>query len=63
MEIGLLLLAVCFIVVGFFQLVKYVPLAKEEFILAATVEPETSTELYFEDHFHPSKQSYFIYRK
>ena len=49
-RIGLLLLAMCFIVVGFFQLVKYMPSAKEALILATTVKPETFTELYFEDH-------------
>ena len=49
-SIGLLLLAVCFIVVGFFQLLKYVPSVKEALILAATVKPETFTELYFENH-------------
>ncbi len=49
-RIELLLLAVCFIVVGFFQLVKYVPSVKEALILATTVKPETSTELYFENH-------------
>ena len=38
-RIGLLLLAVCFIVVGFFQLVKYVPSVKEALILATTVKP------------------------
>jgi hypothetical protein len=41
---------VCFIVVGFFQLVKYVPSVEEALILATTVKPETFTELYFEDH-------------
>lgn len=49
-RMGLLLLAVCLIVVGFFQLVKYVPSVKEAFILATTKKPETFTELYFEDH-------------
>ena len=39
-----------FIVVGFFQLVKYVPSAKEALFFATTVKPETFTELYFEDH-------------
>jgi tetratricopeptide (TPR) repeat protein len=49
-RIGLILLVVCFIVVGFFQLVKYVPSVKVALILATTVKPETFTELYFEDH-------------
>ena len=49
-RIELLLLAVCFIVVGSFRLVKYVPSVKEAVILATTVKPETFTELYFEDH-------------
>ncbi len=60
MRIGLLLLAVCFIVVGFFQLVKYVPSVKEALILATTVKPETFTELYFEDHLSlPNKVTLF----
>ena len=59
-RIGLLLLAVCFIVVGFFQLVKYVPSVKEALILATTVKPETFTELYFEDHLSlPNKVTLF----
>jgi tetratricopeptide (TPR) repeat protein len=59
-RIGLLLLAVCFIVVGFFQLMKYVPSVKEAFILATTVKPETFTELYFEDHLSlPNKVTLF----
>ena len=59
-RIGLLLLAVCFIVVGFFQLVKHVPSVKEAFILATTVKPETFTELYFEDHLSlPNKVTLF----
>jgi len=59
-RIGLLLLAVCFIVVGFFQLVKYVPSVKEALILATTVKPETFTELYFEDHLTlPNKVTLF----
>ena len=49
-RIGLLFLSVCFIVVGFYQLVKYVPSVKEALILATTVKPETFTELYFKDH-------------
>jgi len=49
-RIELLLLAVCFIVVGSFRLVKYVPSVKEALTLATTVKPETFTELYFEDH-------------
>ena len=49
-RIELLLLVVCFIVVGSFRLVKYVPSVKEALILATTVKPETFTELYFEDH-------------
>jgi len=59
MRIGLLLLAVCFIVVGF-QLVKYVPSVKEALILATTVKPETFTKLYFEDHLSlPNKVTLF----
>ena len=59
-RIGLLLLAVCFIVVGFFQLVKYVPSVKEALILATTMKPETLTELYFEDHLSfPNKVTLF----
>jgi len=49
-RIELLLLVVCFIVVGSFRLFKYVPSVKEALILATTVKPETFTELYFEDH-------------
>jgi hypothetical protein len=60
MRIGLLLLSVCFIVVGFFQLVKYVPSVEEALILATTVKPETFTELYFEDHLSlPKKVALF----
>ena len=59
-RIGLLLLVVWFIVVGFFQLVKYVPSVKEALILATTVKPETFTELYFEDHLSlPNKVTLF----
>ena len=49
-RIELLLIAVCFIVVGSFRLIKYVPSVKEALTLATTVKPETFTELYFEDH-------------
>ena len=50
----------CFIVVGFFQLVKHVPSVKEALILATTVKPETFTELYFEDHLSlPNKVTLF----
>ena len=49
-RIELLLLVVCFIVVGSFRLVRDVPSVKEALILATTVKPETFTELYFEDH-------------
>ena len=60
MRIGLLLLSVCFIVIGFFPLVKYVPSVKEALILATTVKPETFTELYFENHlFLPNKVTLF----
>ena len=59
-RIGLLILAVSVIVVGFFQLMKYVPSVKEAFILATTVKQETFTELYFEDHLSlPSKVTFF----
>jgi len=59
-RIGLMLLAVCFILVGFFQLVKYVPSVKRALILATTVKPETFTELYFENHLSlPSKIAYY----
>ena len=59
-RIGLLLLAVCFILVGFFQLVKYVLSVKEALILATTVKPETFTELYFEDYLSlPNKVTLF----
>jgi len=59
-RIELLLLVVCFIVVGSFRLVKYVPSVKEALILATTVKPETFTELYFEDHLSlPSKVTLF----
>jgi tetratricopeptide (TPR) repeat protein len=59
-RIGLLFLAVCFIVVGSFHLVKYVPSVKEALILATTVKPETFTELYFEDHLTlPNKVTLF----
>lgn len=54
-SIILMFIAVC-IVVGFFQLVKYVPSVKEAFILAANPKPEIFTELYFENHLSlPSK--------
>jgi hypothetical protein len=60
MKIGLLLLSVCFIIVGFFQLVKYVPSVKDALILATTVKLETSTELYFEDYLSlPNKVTLF----
>ena len=59
-RIELLLLAVCFIVVGSFRLVKYVPSVKEALTLATTVKPETFTELYFEDHLSlPDKVTLF----
>ena len=59
-RIELLLLVVCFIVVGSFRLVKYVPSVKEALTLATTVKPETFTELYFEDHLSlPNKVTLF----
>ena len=58
-RIKLLLLVVCFIVVGFL-VVEYMPSVKEALILAATVKPETFTELYFEDHLSlPNKVTLF----
>ena len=60
MRIGLLFLSVCFIVVGFYQLVKYVPSVKEALILATIVKSETFTELYLEAHlFLPNKVTLF----
>jgi hypothetical protein len=57
-KIGLLLLAVCFII-GIYQFVNHVPRVKEAVVLATTVKPETFTELYFEDHLSlPSKITY-----
>jgi len=58
-RIKLLLLVVCFIVVGFL-VVEYMPSVKEALILATTVKPETFTELYFEDHLSlPNKVTLF----
>jgi hypothetical protein len=44
------ILAVSIITAGMFFLLKYVPFAKKAIILAATIKPETFTELYFENH-------------
>ncbi len=63
-SIVLTVISVC-IVLGFFQLVKYVPSIREAFILAVHPKPETFTELYFENHlllpdkFIPSRQVNF----
>ena len=58
-RIKLLLLVVCFIVVGFL-VVEYMPSVKEALILATTVKPETFTELYFEGHLSlPNKVTLF----
>ena len=57
-KIGLLILAVCF-VVGMFLFFDSVPAIKEALIFGFTVKPETFTELYFEDHLSlPSKIIY-----
>jgi len=50
MIIRSLLFIVWVIVIGGFLLLELVPSSREMFILATTVQPETFTELYFEDH-------------
>jgi len=53
------LAVVCFIVVGIFLLVKYNSV-KKVIILATTREPQTITELYFENHLSlPGKVTLF----
>ncbi len=48
-KVILLLVVVCFIAVGIFQLIKYNSV-KKAIILATTREAQTFTELYFENH-------------
>ena len=60
MKIGLLSLSVVFIIgLGVTKIVLQngnpLPVAKEAFVLATTVKPETFTELYFEDHLNLPK--------
>lgn len=53
-KIGLLILAVCFVIV-MFHFVKIPPSVKEVIVMATTRKPEMFTELYFEDHINLPK--------
>jgi len=58
-RVVLLLVVVCFIAVGIFQLFKYNSV-KNAITLATTKEPQTFTELYFENHLSlPDKVTLF----
>jgi len=58
-RVALLLIVVCFVAVGIFQLVKY-DSVKKAIILATTKEPQTFMELYFENHLSlPGKVTLF----
>lgn len=46
----LLIILTVLIVIGIYQIYEYIPGVKEDVKLATTVQPETFTELYFENH-------------